>query len=122
LTIEEKTTVETDAQNDGAERNLLREVVENLLTEIRSGAGDRDKRRHVEEWMKSLGEKYPDFGVEQGLRDYYLAEAKRLRGEFDNAKDLTEKLNLGRSVETFLDKAADYERRVRDRAKAQQAG
>jgi hypothetical protein len=109
--------VEINTPDNGNERLLLREVVESLLTDLKSGAGDRDKRRHVEEWMKSLSEKYPDFGVEEGLREYYLAEAKRLRGDFDGAKDLTERLNLGRSVEGFLEKAADYERRIRERGK-----
>lgn len=99
----------------GGERKLLREVVESLLSDMKNGAGDRDKRRHVEEWLKSLAEKYPEFGVEEGLRDYYLAEASRLRADFDNAKDLSDRLNLGRSVEGFLEKAADYERRVREK-------
>ena len=97
------------------DRKLLREVVETLLSDMKNGAGDRDKRRHVEEWLKSLAEKYPEFGVEQGLRDYYVAEATRLRADFDNAKDLTDRLNLGRSVEGFLEKAADYERRIREK-------
>jgi hypothetical protein len=95
-------------------KSLLREVVDALLAELKRGAGDRDRRRQVEEWMKSLAEKYPEFSIEAGLRDYYLAEARRLREEFDNAKDLNEKLNLGRAIESFLDKASDYERRIRD--------
>ena len=97
------------------QQQLLRDVVDNLLSDLRSGAGDRDKRRHVEEWLKGLAEKYPAFSIEQGLREYYLAEASRLRGDFENAKDLTDRLNLGRSVEGFLEKAADYERRIRDK-------
>ena len=104
----------TDVQS---QRALLREVVESLLRDLKNGSGDRDKRRHVEEWMKSLSEKYPEFGVEEGLRDYYLAEAQRLRGDFDNTKDLSERLNLGRSVEGFLEKATEYDRRVREREK-----
>lgn len=95
----------------------LREVVDALLDELRRGAGDRDKRRQVEEWMKTLADKYQDFNVEQGLRDYYLAEATRLRADFDKANDLTEKLNLGRSIEGFLDKARDYTQRIADRKK-----
>lgn len=87
---------------------VLRGVVASLLTDLKAGTGDRDKRRQVEEWMKSLAEKYPEFGVESGLRDYYLAEADRLKGEFEKSTDLTEKLNLGRSIEMFLDKAAEY--------------
>lgn len=95
--------------------DALREVVAALLDELSRGAGDRDKRRQVEEWMKNLAEKYPEFGIETGLRNYYLAEASRLRTDFMNAKDLTEKLNLGRSIESFLDKAADYEKRIASR-------
>jgi hypothetical protein len=94
----------------------LKEVVTALLDEVRRGSGDRDKRRQVEEWMKSLAEKYPEFEIERGLRDYYLAEASRLREEFDNSRELAEKLNLGRSIESFLDRAAEYERRLTERA------
>ena len=92
--------------------DILRGVVDRLLEELRNLAGDRDKRRQVEEWMRGLSEKYPEFAIEKGLRDYYLAEASRLRREFDAAVDLTEKLNLGRSVESFLDRAGEYERRL----------
>ena len=95
--------------------SILSGVVTNLLSELKSGAGDKDRRRQVEEWMRTLAEKYPEFQVEQGLRDYYLAEATRLRADFDKAADLTEKLALGRSIESFLDRAADYDRRVRER-------
>ena len=106
------TSTETE---DSSQTQLLREVVETLLSELRNGAGDRDKRRQVEEWMKGLTEKYPHFNVETGLRDYYLAEANRLRAEFGKAQDLSEKLNLGRAVETFLDKAAEYQRRINEK-------
>lgn len=93
----------------------LREVVHMLLDELRQGVGERDKRRQVEEWLRALAEKYPDFPIAEGLRDYYLAEAARLRAEFETVKDLGEKLNLGRSIESFLDRAADADRRIADR-------
>ena len=94
---------------------ILSEVVGSLLADLKTGEGDRDRRRQVEEWMRGLAEKYPEFAVEAGLRDYYLSEALRLRGEFDRATDLTEKLTLGRSIESFLDRASEYDRRVADR-------
>jgi hypothetical protein len=94
---------------------ILSEVVAALLEDLKSGAGDRDRRRQVEEWMRGLAEKYPEFGVEAGLRDYYLSEATRLRADFDRSTDLTEKLSLGRSIESFLDRAAEYERRAAER-------
>ena len=90
-------------------------VVKTLLDELRSGGGDRDRRRQVEEWMRTLAEKYPEFEIETGLRDYYLAEATRLRADFDKAADLSEKLSLGRQIESFLDRAAEYDRRVAER-------
>ena len=90
-------------------------MVDKLLDELKNLSGDRDKRRQVEEWMRGLSEKYPEFSIEKGLRDYYVAEANRLRKEFESASDLTEKLNLGRSVESFLDRAAEYERRLADK-------
>ena len=65
--------------------------------------------------MRALAEKYPEFKIESGLRDYYLAEAQRLRADFDKASELTEKLALGRSIESFLDRAAEYERRAAGR-------
>lgn len=97
---------------------LLREIVGTLLTELKNGSGDRDKRRQVEEWMKGLVDKYPEFDVEHGLRDYYHAEAGRLRAEFDKAPDLSEKLNLARSVEGFLEKARNYEERISEKEAA----
>ena len=99
----------------GKTQQPLREVVELLLTELRQGTGERDKRRQVEEWLRTLGEKYPDFPIAEGLRDYYIAEAARLRAEFETAKDLGEKLTLGRSIESFLDRASDAERRIAER-------
>ncbi len=96
-------------------QQILSGVVETLLRDLKEGNGDRDRRRQVEEWMRSLAEKYPEFKIEVGLRDYYLAEADRLRGEFDKATDLTERLSLGRNIEAFLDRAADYERRIGER-------
>src|SRR5689334_4624196 len=96
-------------------QQLLSGVVDTLLGDLKRGNGDRDRRRQVEEWMRTLAEKYPEFKIEAGLRDYYLAEAQRLRGEFDKATDLTERLSLGRNIEAFLDRAADYDRRISDR-------
>ena len=94
---------------------ILATVVTTLLADLKSGAGDKDRRRQVEEWMRTVAEKYPEFRIETGLRDYYLAEAERLRGDFVKAADLAEKLALGRSIESFLDRAADYDRRMRDK-------
>ena len=96
-------------------QHILSGVVDTLLGDLKKGNGDRDRRRQVEEWMRTLAEKYPEFKIEVGLRDYYLAEAQRLRTEFDKAADLTEKLSLGRNIETFLDRAAEYDRRITDR-------
>jgi len=96
-------------------QQILSGVVETLLNELKQGTGDRDRRRQVEEWMRTLAEKYPEFKIEIGLRDYYLAEAERLRREFDKAADLTEKLSLGRNIETFLDRAAEYDRRIAEK-------
>src|SRR3954451_8506907 len=98
-------------------QEVLRGVVASLLSDLKNGSGDKDRRRQVEEWMRTLAEKYPEFGIESGLRDYYLAEAERLRGEFDKSTDMAEKLSLGRNVESFLDRASDYARRAADRAK-----
>jgi hypothetical protein len=95
--------------------DLLSGVVTTLLSDLKSGVGDKDRRRQVEEWMRTLAEKYPEFHIEAGLRDYYVAEAERLRSDFDKSADLTEKLALGRSIESFLDRAADYDRRIADR-------
>lgn len=94
---------------------ILSGVVAALLADLKSGAGDKDRRRQVEEWMRTLAEKYPEFKIEVGLRDYYLAEAERLRADFDKAADLTERLSLGRSIESFLDRAADYDRRIQEK-------
>ena len=96
-------------------QRILSGVVEALLSDLKRGQGDRDRRRQVEEWMRTLAEKYPEFKIEVGLRDYYLAEAARLRAEFEKAADLTEKLALGRNIESFLDRAADYDRRIAEK-------
>src|SRR5688572_18206597 len=96
-------------------QEILSGVVKTLLADLKSGTGDKDRRRQVEEWMRALAEKYPEFKIESGLRDYYLAEAQRLRTDFDKSSELTEKLALGRSIESFLDRAAEYERRAADR-------
>jgi hypothetical protein len=96
-------------------QQVLSGVVEALLRDLKDGNGDKERRRQVEEWMRTLAEKYPEFKIEVGLRDYYLAEATRLRGEFDKAADLTEKLSLGRHIESFLDRAGDYDRRIAEK-------
>ena len=96
-------------------QQILSGVVQTLLTDLKNGTGDKDRRRQVEEWMRTLAEKYPEFKIESGLRDYYLAEANRLRADFEKANDLTEKLTLGRNIESFLDRAADYHRRIADK-------
>ena len=96
-------------------QQILSGVVTALLADLKSGTGDKDRRRQVEEWMRGLAEKYPEFKIESGLRDYYLAEAQRLRSDFDKTNELTEKLALGRSIESFLDRAAEYDRRAADR-------
>ena len=95
---------------------VLSAVVTSLLDDLKNGRGDKDRRRQVEEWMRTLAEKYPEFKIEVGLRDYYAAEADRLRVDFDKAEELSEKLTLGRSIESFLDRAAEYDRRVADRS------
>ena len=96
-------------------QQILSGVVQTLLTDLKNGTGDKDRRRQVEEWMRTLAEKYPEFKIEVGLRDYYLAEATRLREDFQKTDDLTEKLALGRHIESFLDRAADYDRRIADK-------
>ena len=100
---------------DQQKQQLLAGVVKSLLDDLKNGTGDKDRRRQVEEWMRTLAEKYPEFKIEVGLRDYYLAEAGRLRGDFDKAADITEKLTLARNIESFLDRAADYQKRIADR-------
>src|SRR5947199_6819923 len=94
---------------------ILSGVVKTLLDDLKTGAGDKDRRRQVEEWMRTLAEKYPEFNIETGLRDYYLAEAHRLRADFDKATEIADKLSFGRSIESFLDRAAEYDRRIADR-------
>jgi hypothetical protein len=94
---------------------VLSGVVQSLLDDLKTGNGDKDRRRQVEEWMRALAEKYPEFKIEVGLRDYYLAEAHRLRADFDKAMELSEKLSLGRAIEAFLDRAAEYDRRIAER-------
>jgi hypothetical protein len=96
-------------------QQILSGVVQALLTDLKNGVGERDRRRQIEEWMRTLAEKYPEFKIETGLRDYYLAEAERLRAEFDKMADLGEKLALARSIESFLDRAGEYDRRIADR-------
>ncbi len=99
----------------GDDAEVLRDVVATLLDELKKGSGDKDKRRQVEDWMRSLTDKYPDFGVEAGLRAYYLAEAGRLGDDFKDATDLGERLTLGRSIEGFLEKANESGRRLSEK-------
>lgn len=96
-------------------QQILSGVVQTLLSDLKNGTGDKDRRRQVEEWMRTLAEKYPEFKIELGLRDYYLAEAQRLRTEFDKAPELSDKLSLGRAIESFLDRAADYDKRIAEK-------
>jgi len=65
--------------------------------------------------MRTLAEKYPEFKIEVGLRDYYVAEAERLRNDFNKSSDIAEKPPLGRAIESFLDRAAEYDRRVAEK-------
>ena len=104
-----------ETELNAQKQQILSGVVSTLLNDLKSGNGDKDRRRQVEEWMRTLAEKYPEFKIETGLRDYYLAEAERLRGDFDKATELSDKLVLGRSIESFLDRAAEYDRRITDR-------
>ena len=104
-----------ETELNAQKQQILSGVVSTLLNDLKSGNGDKDRRRQVEEWMRTLAEKYPEFKIETGLRDYYLAEAERLRGDFDKATELADKLVLGRSIESFLDRAAEYDRRITDR-------
>ena len=102
-----------DSEISAEKQQILSGVVKTLLDDLKSGNGDKDRRRQVEEWMRTLAEKYPEFNIERGLRDYYLAEATRLRADFDKAAELSDKLLLARSIESFLDRAADYDGRIR---------
>src|SRR3954466_8959986 len=94
---------------------ILSGVVKTLLDDLKNGAGAKDRRRQVEEWMRTLAEKYPEFQIETGPRDYYLAAAHRPPPDFEKATELNEKLALGRSIEGFLDRAADYARRIAEK-------
>src|SRR5437667_12899576 len=105
----------SETAQGGKRQEVLRGVVTSLLTDLKNGNGDKDRRRQVEEWLRGLAEKYPEFKIENGLRDYYLAEAQRLRAEFEKTADIAEKLGLARSIEGFLDRAWEYERRVAER-------
>src|ERR1043165_8891112 len=94
---------------------ILSGVVKALLDDLRSGAGGGHRRRQVEEWMRALAEKSPEFHIETALRDYSLAEAERLRADFTKAAEMGEKLSLARSIESFLDRATEYDRRASER-------
>ena len=115
------TTPAQPAPPTGQKLELLQGVIRDLLESLKRGDGDGDKRRQVEEWLRILSEKYPEFRIESGLRDYYLAEAKRLTDAFTAATDLTEKLNLGRSVESYLDRAVEYARRAEEAPRSAQS-
>jgi hypothetical protein len=104
-----------DDGNQKQRLQLLSGVVQTLLGDLKSGVGDKDRRRQVEEWMRTLAEKYPEFRIEIGLRDYYLAEAERLTGDFEKSSDMAERLGLGRAIESFLDRAAEYDRRISEK-------
>ncbi|MGA7615640.1 MAG: hypothetical protein WBX15_10735 [Thermoanaerobaculia bacterium] len=101
---------EVPSASGGKRQSVLKDVVDDLLRNLQEGVGDKEKRKQVEEWLRSLADKYPEFSIGEGLREYYLAEAGRLRKEFDSASDLTEKLAVGRMVESFLDRAAEFDR------------
>lgn len=96
-------------------QQTLASIVTSLLEDLKAGTGDKDRRRQVEEWLRTLAEKYPEFSIELGLRDYYLAESERLRTEFIQATELADKLSIARSVESFLDRATEYDRRAKER-------
>ena len=104
-----------ETEINAQKQQILSGVVSSLLDDLKNGNGDKDRRRQVEEWMRTLAEKYPEFKIEVGLRDYYLAEAQRLRNDFDKAAELSEKLTLGRHIESFLDRAAEYDRRIAEK-------
>jgi hypothetical protein len=104
----------SDESPNDHRQQLLGGVVQTLVDDLKRGTGDKDRRRQVEEWLRTLSEKYPVFKIEIGLRDYYVAEAERLRADFDKATELSEKLMLGRSIESFLDRASEYDRRIAD--------
>jgi len=104
---EDVTSTEVARKELSAELRSLKSVVDSLLSDLLEGRGDRDKRRQVEEWLKALADKYPEFEIEAGLRKYYLAEADRLRVEVDESPDLSERLAIGRSVEAYLEKASE---------------
>src|ERR1051326_8094705 len=89
--------------------------VKTLLDDLRGGAGDRDRRRQVEEWMRTLAEKYPEFHIETGLRDYYLAEAEPPRADSTKAAEGGEKLSRPGSIESSLARAGEYDRRASER-------
>ncbi|MBW3670462.1 MAG: hypothetical protein KY432_02185 [Acidobacteria bacterium] len=90
----------------------LEGVVKDLLEDLKSGKGDGDERRRVEDWLRALSDKYPEFEIQSGLRDYYLAEADRLRDAFASTTQLVERLSLGRSIEGYLEKSAEIDRKL----------
>ena len=95
------------------EGNVLEGVISTLLADLETGAGDENRRRQAEEWLRALRDKYPTLGIDAGLRAYYLAEAKRLKDKFDSTEDLSDKLALGRSIEGYLERALEVDNRNR---------
>lgn len=86
-------------------------VVHDLLEDLKAGKDEGDDRRQVEDWLRALADKYPEFEIDSGLRDYYLAEAARLRDAFASTEDLQDRLALGRSIEGYLEKASEIDRK-----------
>jgi len=104
---------DTESSHALIEDHLLRGVIDRLIDELKKGVGAGDERGQVEEWLRALSEKYPEFDIRSGLRDYYVAEAGRLRARFDTTEDVVERLALGRSIESFLEKASEIDQKLR---------
>ena len=58
---------------------ILAGVVKTLLDDLKNGNGDKDRRRQVEEWMRTLAEKYPEFQIEAGLRERFRRTRTRIQ-------------------------------------------
>ncbi|MBW3565607.1 MAG: hypothetical protein KY459_12850 [Acidobacteria bacterium] len=91
--------------------DVLEGVVAELLKDLETGTGDESQRKQTEDWLRALRDKYPSLGIEAGLRAYYLAEAKRKREEFDSTENLVDRLALGRSIESYLERAGEVDHR-----------
>lgn len=96
-------------KTDSTDKSLLGQVAAGLIEDLKRGAGDEQKRRQAEDWLKGLADKQPSLDIATGLREYYLAEAERLRDQFTQADDLGRRLDVGRSIESFLEKAHEIE-------------